>query len=217
MKESFVSQRESAPPRLGDEAPRARSTSLSGWKRPLIFLGLLVAVAVAARLSGFGLRLAELREWIQGLGAWGPLVFVLLYAGAVVAAIPGSALTVAAGALFGSVSGVVLVSVASTLGAALAFLVARYFAREAVSRALSHNEKFRRLERLTEDHGAMIVAFTRLVPLFPFSVLNYGFGLTRVPFWTYVFWSWLCMLPATIVFVVGADAFTQGLARGEVP
>ena len=81
----------------------------------------------------------------------------------------------------------------------------------------SGNEKFRQLDTLTERHGAIIVAITRLVPIFPFNLLNYGFGLTRVPFGTYLFWSWLCMLPGTVLYVVGADAFTQGLAEGRVP
>lgn len=145
------------------------------------------------------------------------MVFVPLYAVAVVAALPGSALTVAAGALFGSVLGVLVVINAATLGATLSFLIARYFARDAIARWLSTNERFRRLDQLTEQQGAMIVALTRLVPVFPFNFLNYGFGLTRVSFWTYVFWSWLCMLPGTILYVVGADALTQGIARGEVP
>jgi uncharacterized membrane protein YdjX (TVP38/TMEM64 family) len=177
----------------------------------------LVAVLLLANVFGFGERLGEVRDWIHGLGPWGPVVFVLLYAGAVVAALPGSALTLAAGALFGSVLGIGLVSIAATLGAGLAFLVARYFAREATARFLAQNEKFRRLDQLTEDHGAIIVALTRLVPLFPFSLLNYGFGLTRVPFWTYVFWSWLCMLPGTVLYVVGADAVTKGIAEGRAP
>jgi uncharacterized membrane protein YdjX (TVP38/TMEM64 family) len=141
----------------------------------------------------------------------------LLYAGAVVAAIPGAALTVAAGALFGSVLGVIVVIHAATLGASVAFLIARYVARDTIARRLSSNATFQRLDRLTEEHGAVIVALTRLVPLFPFNLLNYGFGLTRVPFRTYVLWSYLCMLPGTILYVVGADAFTQGLSEGRVP
>ena len=70
---------------------------------------------------------------------------------------------------------------------------------------------------MTREHGAIIVAITRLVPVFPFNLLNYGFGLTGVPFWTYVFWSWLCMLPWTILFVVGADTVTQALSQGRIP
>ena len=61
------------------------------------------------------------------------------------------------------------------------------------------------------------MALTRLVPIFPFNLLNYGFGLTRVPFWTYVFWSWLCMLPGTVLYVVGADVVTKAVVQGEVP
>ena len=76
-------------------------------------------------------------------------------------------------------------------------------ARDAVANWLSRSEKFQRLDKLTAEHGAIMVALTRLVPIFPFNLLNYGFGLTRVPFWTYVFWSWLCMLPATVVATCG--------------
>ncbi len=62
-----------------------------------------------------------------------------------------------------------------------------------------------------------MVAITRLVPLFPFNLLNYGFGLTLVPFWTYVFWSWICMLPGTVLYVVGADAVTSAISEGKIP
>lgn len=188
-----------------------------GWWRPIVLIAAVLAVLVLAKLFGLADKLVILRDWIHSLGAWGGVVFVFLYAAATVGAIPGTALTVVAGALFGSVVGVVLVSIASTLGAALAFLVARYFARDASERWLSKNEKFARLDKLTKEHGAIIVALTRLVPIFPFNLLNYGFGLTRVPFGTYVFWSWLCMLPGTVLYVVGADALTKGIAQGRLP
>ena len=158
-----------------------------------------------------------IRNWIEGLGMLGPLVFVGIYAGAVVAAVPGSAITVAAGALFGSVVGVIVVSIGSTLGAALCFLIARHFARQSTARWLAGSEAFNKLDEMTERHGAIIVAITRLIPLFPFNLLNYGFGLTRVRFRTYVFWSWLCMLPGTILYVVGADALVRFVAEGQVP
>jgi len=194
-----------------------KGRGIKGIVRPVLFLLVILTLLVIARIFGLGEKLGELRDWIGTLGSLGPFVFVALYIVAVIAAIPGSALTVAAGALFGSVFGVIWVSIASTVGASLAFLIARYFARDAIVRWLSKNEKFRRLDQLTEDHGAIIVALTRLVPIFPFNLLNYGFGLTRVQFWTYVFWSWLCMLPGTVLYVVGADAVTKGLTRGEVP
>ena len=185
--------------------------------RPVALLTFVIAMIILARIFGWGEHVGELRQWIQSLGAWGPLVFVLLYILATVAALPGVVLSVIGGAIFGSVSGVILVSIASTLGASLAFLIARYFAREAVARWLSGNEKFKHLDEMTERHGAIIVAIVRLIPLFPFDLLNYGFGLTRVPFRTYVFWSWLCMLPGTVLYIVGADAVTKAITTGGIP
>ena len=189
----------------------------SGIWRPVLLVVLLATVILLARFFEVGQHLGSLREWIEGLGPWGPAVFVALYALAVVLALPGSALTVVAGALFGSGLGIVLVSVAATLGASLSFLVSRYFARDATAAWLSGKETFRKLDQLTEEQGAVIVALTRLVPVFPFNLLNYGFGLTKVPFWTYAFWSWLCMLPGTVLYVVGADAVTKAIYQGQVP
>jgi len=195
----------------------AGKVRLATWWKPILLLVAVGVVLVGARVLGLGEHLQDLRKWINSLGTWGPLVFVFLYVVAVVAALPGSALTVASGALFGSTLGVVVVSVGSTLGASLCFLIARYVARDAVSRWLQKSDKFRRLDQLTRERGAMIVALTRLVPLFPFNLLNYGFGVTAVPFRTYIFWSWLCMLPGTVVYVIGGDAFAQGLGKGRVP
>jgi len=186
------------------------------WKL-ILFVILLAAGIILFRLMGWGDKLTFLREWISGLGIWGPFVFVLLYIVAVIAALPGAAITIAGAALFGSVLGVILVSIASTIGAGLAFLIARYLARNFISRKLSANETFRKLDRLTLEHGALIVAITRLVPLFPFAILNYGFGLTAISFRTYVFWSWLCMLPGTILYVVGTDAIISAITSGKVP
>jgi uncharacterized membrane protein YdjX (TVP38/TMEM64 family) len=183
----------------------------------VVLLALVILVMVLAAVLNVGERLVQLRVWIESLGAWGPIAFIVIYVVATVAALPGSAITVAAGALFGSIAGVAVVSVASTAGAALAFLVSRYSARDAMARRLEADERFRRLDALTETHGAIIVAVTRLVPLFPFNLLNYGFGLTRVRFWTYVFWSWLCMLPGTVLYVVGADAVFSALSESRVP
>ena len=191
-------------------------TSKGAW-RPILLILAILAVMALAWYFDVGERLKGLEAWIDSLGAWGPLVFVIIYIASVVAALPGSVLTVAAGALFGSVMGVILVSIASTIGASLSFLIGRYFARDPVEKTLSKSDKFSRLDRLTEEHGDIMVAITRLVPIFPFNLLNYGFGLTKVPFWTYVFWSWLCMLPGTVLYVVGADAVTRGLREKRVP
>lgn len=185
--------------------------------RPIALMGVVATIIVLSYVLGIGEKLGALREWIQSLGALGPVVFVLIYMGAVVAALPGSAITIVAGAIFGSVVGVIVVSIASTLGASLAFLIGRYFARDATAQWLSKREKFKKLDDLTEKHGAIIVALVRIVPLFPFNFVNYGFGLTSVRFWTYALWSWLCMLPGTILYVVGADAIMQAIIQKRAP
>jgi uncharacterized membrane protein YdjX (TVP38/TMEM64 family) len=201
---------------MEDYSADKKSDNRKIWKL-ILFVILLAAAIVLFRLLGWGDKLALLRDWINGLGIWGPLVFVLLYIVAVIAALPGSAITIAAATLFGSVLGVILVSIAATIGASLAFLIARYLARDLILRKFSSNETFRKLDRLTQERGVIVVAITRLVPLFPFDILNYGFGLTAISFRTYVFWSWLCMLPGTILYVVGTDAIVSGISSGKIP
>jgi uncharacterized membrane protein YdjX (TVP38/TMEM64 family) len=197
-------------------AGRAGAARRAGL-RPLALLAGVVAMLLAAPALGLGARIGELRAWIVGLGPWGPAAFVLAYALATVVAVPGSLLTVAAGAMFGSALGVVVVIVGATLGAAASFALARWFARDAVAAWLARSERFAELDRLTARHGAIVVAITRLVPLFPFNLLNYGFGLTGVRFGTYLVWSFVCMLPGTVLYVVGADAVARGLGEGRIP
>lgn len=193
-----------------------QGTSRQLWK-PLVLVGGVLLLLVLARFLGLDAYLQKLEPWIASLGSWGPLVFIGVYVLAAVVALPGSALTFVAGVLFGAVWGVIWVSVASTLAAAVCFLIARYFAREAMERSLQDNAQFQKLDRLTAKQGALIVAVVRLLPIFPFNLLNYGFGLTRVPFVTYVWWSWVCMLPGTVLYVVGADALKQAVIQGQMP
>ncbi|HEX4924645.1 MAG TPA: TVP38/TMEM64 family protein [Bdellovibrionales bacterium] len=185
------------------------------WRPLALFAALVVAIWLAKHF-GAGEWISRLRDHIEELGIAGIFVFIAVYVVGVVAVLPGSALTLIAGALFGPVLGIVVVSVASTVGACFAFLIARYFARESVSAWLNKSERFRKLDKLTETHGSTIVALTRLVPILPFNLLNYAFGLTRVPFWTYLFWSWVCMLPATAIYVIGMDVVASALAEGRV-
>lgn len=199
-----------------EETPSGAAKKSGIW-RPVLLIVAVVSIVVLLRLLGVAERLGDLKEWIRGLGSWAPLGFVLIYIAAVVAALPALPLTITGAALFGSVTGVILVSIASTAGAGLAFLVARYAARERMVRRFSGNDTFQKLDRMTKEHGAVVVAITRLVPIFPFNLLNYGFGLTGIPFGTYLFWSWLCMLPGTVLYVVGVDAVLSGLSRGEIP
>jgi uncharacterized membrane protein YdjX (TVP38/TMEM64 family) len=201
----------------GQQKSASEASGLPAWVKPVGLLAIVVVLIVVARVFNLGEQLKALEGWIDGLGAWAPLVFIAVYIGATVLAIPGTPLTVAAGALFGALWGVVYVSIASTLGACICFIVARYLARDAVRRSLEGKPKFEKLDRMTEKQGALIVAITRLVPIFPFNLLNYGFGLTRVRFWHYALVSWVCMIPGTMLYVIGPAAVVEGLQRGEIP
>jgi uncharacterized membrane protein YdjX (TVP38/TMEM64 family) len=187
------------------------------WWKPVVLILIIVTLFIVVNVYGLGVKIEELQHSIQSLGPWGPIAFFVIYLGAVIATIPGTIFGVIAGALFGSVIGVILISISSTVGASLTFLIARYFARDTVAQWLSKNKTMKRLDQLTEEQGMVIVGLTRLIPLFPFTLLNYGFGLTKVSFKTYVFWSWLCMIPGTIIVVVGTDVLTQGVTQGRAP
>ena len=161
-------------------------------------MAVVAALVVAGRLAGGALP--RFTMWVNGLGVWGPLVFVLGYAVAVVAFVPGSVLTLAAGAIFGLAKGTVYVFVAAVLGSAAAFLVARHLARAAVERRIARNPRFAAIDRAVAAEGRKIVFLLRLSPVFPFTLLNYVLGLTRVRFADYVVAS-PGMIPGTLLYV----------------
>ena len=143
--------------------------------------------------------------WVDGLGAWGPAVFIVGYALAVAAFVPGSLLTLAGGAIFGVGAGTAYVFCAAVLGSSLGFLIARYLARAAVERRLAGNEKFAAIDRAVREQGRRIVFLLRLSPAFPFNLLNYALGLTSVRFLDYLVAS--CgMLPGTLLYVYSGKA-----------
>jgi len=184
-----------------------------------IVIGIL-AVALALALGRLlGSYVEPFRAWVEGLGALGPLVFVLGYAAAVVAFVPGSALTLAAGAIFGIAEGTVTVFVAAVLGSCAAFLVARYFARGAVERRLAGSPQFAAIDRAIGREGRKIVFLLRLSPAIPFTLLNYALGLTRVRFADYALASF-GMIPGTLLYVylgsVAGDAASASAGGAEV-
>ena len=164
-------------------------------------LGGLVAVVLLISVGRqVGGRLPQFAAWVDGLGVWGPAVFIAGYAGATVAFVPGSVLTLAAGAIFGLMRGVAYVMVGATLGASLAFLVARYIARGAIEQRLEGNRRFAAIDRAVGREGRKIVFLLRLSPVFPFNLLNYALGLTNVRFVDY-FIACLGMIPGTLLYI----------------
>jgi len=169
-----------------------------GWLRAA---GLVVALAVFLLLGrALGGYVPLFVRWVEGLGALGSLVFVAGYALAVVALVPASVLTLCAGAIFGIGRGTALVFVAAVLGSCLAFAVARHGARGWVERRVVRDPRFAAIDRAVAQQGLRIVFLLRLSPVFPFTVLNYALGLTRVRFADYLLAS-IGMLPGTLLYV----------------
>ena len=145
--------------------------------------------------------LRQALEWIQGLGAAGPATLAGLYVVACVLFLPGWILSLGAGALFGVLTGTITVSVGATMGATAAFLIGRHVARDWVARRLAGFPAFKAIDDAVAVQGWKIVLLTRLSPVFPFNLLNYGYGLTGVRLRTYVLASWAGMLPGTVTYV----------------
>jgi len=171
-----------------------------GWRLALGLIG-VVAVLLAARTLDAPAHLRAALVLIRDLGPWGLVLFVVLYVAATVLFLPGWILTLGAGAVFGLARGAITVSLAATLGATAAFLVGRYLARDAVARRLATHPRFAAIDAAVAREGWKIVLLTRLSPAFPFNLLNYAFGLTRVPLRDYVLASWIGMLPGTVMYV----------------
>ncbi len=169
------------------------------WVKYIAAAAAIAAVLVAGRR--FGGELTAALGALSSLGPAAPIAFVAIYVVACVLFIPGSLLTIGGGAVFGVVRGSIYVSIAATAGATAAFLVGRYFARDAVARKIAGNPRFRAIDDAVAREGWNIVLLTRLSPVFPFNLLNYAYGLTRVRLADYVIASWIGMLPATVMFV----------------
>lgn len=175
-----------------------RRTSWARWS--IAAIGAAMLVLLYTKLGGSTVLRAALGT-IVGLGAWGPALFIGLYVVATVLFIPGSVLTLGAGALFGALWGSVYVSIGATLGATAAFLVGRYLARGWVAKRIEGHSSFGALDYAVADEGWKIVGLTRLSPVLPFTLLNYAFGLTRVKLLEYVVASWIGMMPGTVMYV----------------
>jgi uncharacterized membrane protein YdjX (TVP38/TMEM64 family) len=177
------------------------------WGRVLIGIALVAAIVVAARAGAD--RIPELLRRVDAMGPWAAVAFVGIYAVAAVAWIPGSILTLAAGAIFGLLRGTVFTLIGATLGASLAFLVSRYIARSAIERKLGDSPKLRAVDEAVAREGAKVVFLIRLSPVFPFNALNYALGLTKVRFRDYVPASALGMIPGTFMYVYAGHAAGQ--------
>lgn len=183
--------------------PSGPARSASIWnKYRRLFIGVPVLVAGVYALKSFSLPdCTTIQTQIESWGILAPVAFFALYVVSTVAFIPGLVVTLLAGLIFGPWWGTLIVSLASTFGATLAFLIARYVARDAVEGFLSKQAWFAKFKDSVEANGFNFVVFARLVPLFPFNGLNYACGLVPLKLSHYVVGSMLGMLPGTFAYV----------------
>lgn len=181
----------------------------------LIAVGIVAVVYLVLRHYGITdeIRLEnvpKIKTWVTSFGRIAPLIYIGLYLVSTVFFLPGAPVTVLAGFVFGPLWGVFYASVASIISVSVAFLIARYVARDLVESWVKDNAQFRKIDAQVEEQGWRILMFTRLVPIFPFNLQNYAYGLTSIRFSTFVLVSAIFMLPGTAVFVQFGGAFVSG-------
>lgn len=194
---------------------------MKGRARWILLVVAAAALFAAVRLLPLDVWLARFQEWVAGIGVWGGALYALVYVASALLFVPGSLLTIGAGLVFGVVWGTVIVSLAATTTAALAFLIARHLARERVEAMAARHPPFAAIDRAIAEKGWKVVALLRLSPVVPFSLSNYLYGLTPVRFVPYVVTSWAAMLPGTLLYVwlgaAGGAAAAAGRGEGRSP
>jgi uncharacterized membrane protein YdjX (TVP38/TMEM64 family) len=184
------------------------------WKLAVGAAGVLVGVIVAWRLGAFEFlsvdNIDRIGAWFDGLGAWAPIAFVVLWIAASVFFLPGLPISIVGALIFGAVWGTVYTTVGANLGAVAAFLIGRYAARGMVESQIAKNARLRAIDDGVRQHGWRMLMLTRLVPIFPFNIQNYVYGLTDISLGTYVVVNVVCMLPGTIAYNFAAGSVRTG-------
>lgn len=198
------------------EAPvRSESRSKNLTKVGITVAAIALLVVLARQVGEY---VPALAAWVEGLGVWGPAAFIVAYAGAVVAFVPGVVLTLAGGAIFDLLWGTIYVFIAAVIGSTAAFVISRYAARGFVEKRIRENPRFASLDKAIGEQGLKIMFLLRLSPAFPFSFMNYALGLTSVTLRDYVIAS-IGMLPGTILYVYYGKLVgdVAALASGVAP
>ena len=181
-----------------------------------VFAVFLITVVVASRFVDLSRHVETAQAWTAALGILAPAAFVIVYVAATLVGVPGTPFTLMSPFLFGPLTAFLVMVVASSASAAAGFLIARYLARDSFTERLGETDGFARLSRLVAAHHWIVLPVLRIVPLAPFAVVNYGFGLTGISFWRYFLWTELAMIPVNAVLILGADVFYVAAVGGTV-
>jgi len=183
------------------------------WLKIVVFVLIIAAVFFAVRELGYMKYLRSpqlLKEAIDGLGVWGPIVFMLLWVASAVFLLPGAALGIVGGILFGPWLGTLYTGLGATLGAVAAFLAGKYVARDMVQGMMENNPKLQKIDKGVKKEGWRFVMLTRLVPVFPYNVQNYVYALTAIKLPVYALTTFVFMLPGVFAFSFAGGAVTAG-------
>jgi uncharacterized membrane protein YdjX (TVP38/TMEM64 family) len=176
----------------------ARRTAIG---RIVALVAIVITLFLAMQFLPVEQLLRSFNDWVAQMGTAGIFVFIGVYVVATVLLAPGAILTIGAGFAFGLWKGFLAVSAGATIGASLAFLIARFVARNKIEAIAQRNEKFREIDNAIGKQGAKLIFLLRLNPVIPFNLSNYLYGLTGVKFWPYALASWIGMMPGTLLYV----------------
>lgn len=166
-----------------------------------LVLGAILLLFILSRILPVEVWLKDFNKWVGDLGTAGLFVFAFGYIIFTLLMLPGAVLTIGAGLIFGLGWGFLAASAGSTIGAACAFLVGRFLARDKVRGMTEGKPKFSSIDHAIGEQGAKLIFLLRLSPLVPFNLSNYFYGLTAVRFWPYVIATWIGMMPGTLLYV----------------
>ena len=187
---------------------------MSKYRKPIILIIIIILIFLSWYFDLFKYLnisyIEELKAIINSFGLLAPIIFIIVYILATILFLPGLPLTLLGGLVFGPITGAIIVSISSTLGALSAFLIGRYVGREWITNKFSQSSMFVRINQGLKNQGWKMIAITRLIPIFPFNAQNYIYGLTAIDTKTYTLVSWLFMLPGTIAYVFLAGAIIGG-------
>ncbi len=182
----------------------------------MVAAGAGLALLLAGRVIDVAQYSGLLHEWVETLGPLGPTAYVIVYVVATLVGVPSMPFSLLAPMLFGVGTAVAVMLVASTTSAGLGFLVARYVARDAIEAWLAHRPSVARVAAAIERHDWMLIPVLRTIPIAPFVVVNYSFGLTRIRFSRYLVWSALAMIPSNVALVMGGHVLHDAIVKGMV-
>jgi uncharacterized membrane protein YdjX (TVP38/TMEM64 family) len=164
---------------------------------------IIITVTILAYKLGLVNKLKDIKlmhQWFKSFGTIGYLVYIIIYILASVFMLPGSILTIVAGIVYGPILGSILALLGATCGAAMSFLIAKYFMKGTIMSMVGSNTLYERIDKGFKVNGSSFLILTRLVPVFPFNLQNYAYGLTSIKTSTYIFWTFICMMPGAFIY-----------------